>query len=396
MPGSVDRRSELLASALEDGAGVPASDEQLRRELAMVSLLVAAGRDADQWARPDDAARERMRERILAGLAEPATVDAVVTPIGSAAGPAAARRRSVVAGVQGRLLVAAAAALCLLVTLSGMSLVLARDALPGDALYGVKRSAESAELGLTFGDEPRGFKHLQFATARVDEIEALAARADGAGSGADAGRYLTALQAFDTDAAAGSRLLIETATNGGGSELAALRTWAEQQRQRLGQAGAILPFRAAGRTAGSVVLLDRVIERVSALQVRLACLAVTSGTRDDVGLLPASGVCVPAAIGPGRPNTVSPSVTGTPVAPQPGLVFPGSPAGEQPGGGLGPLDPGAIVSTPSGPAGGPSQGTTSPGELPTASTDITVPLPLPLPEITVPPLLPGLPGLQVG
>src|SRR5262249_8903376 len=150
-------------------------------ELATVSLLVSAGRQV----RAGDDARERMRARILAGLqdtpaGEPdADADAVVVPVSL---DAARRRRSVAAGVQGRLLIAAAAALCLLVALSGMSLVLARDALPGDALYGVKRSAESAELGLTFGDEPRGFKHLQFATARVDEIEAIAARTVGAPS----------------------------------------------------------------------------------------------------------------------------------------------------------------------------------------------------------------------
>ncbi|HEY3262719.1 MAG TPA: DUF5667 domain-containing protein [Pseudonocardiaceae bacterium] len=436
MPGSADRDSELFARALDggpdgrggrgepggpggpdgtggpggSGAGGPEPDERLSRELAVVSLLVAAG----QRALPDDAARDRMRERIFAGLAglagpraegvqqpgqererepglerepeQPQEVPDVVTPI-------AARRRSAVVGVQGRLLVAAAAALCVLVTLSGMSLVLARDALPGDALYGVKRSAESAELGLTFGDEPRGFKHLQFATARIDEIEALAARAGGAGSDADTGLFLTALQSFDTDAAAGSRLLLETLTNGAGGQLATLRGWAEQQRQRLGEATAAMPLGAAGRAGGSIVLLDRVIGRVSALQQRLPCSAVTSGARDDVGPLPADGQCVPAASGPAQSSPVPASVTSTTVSPgaqQPGLVVPGSPGGELPGG-IGPLDPGLT-----GPAtGGPLPDTASRSQSTTSSPPaITVPLPLPV--TSVPPLLPGLPGLEVG
>jgi hypothetical protein len=284
------------------------------------------------------------------------------------------------------------------VALSGMSLVLARDALPGDALYGVKRSAESAELGLTFGDETRGYKHLQFATARVDEIEAIAARAYGSGSGSmgEANRYLMALRAFDTDAAAGSRLLIEAATSGRGDELTALRAWAQQQRQRLDSAGVAMPVRAASRADGSITLLDKVIERAFGLQARLACLAVTSGARDDVGLLPADGACVPVGnpsasaggasdpTGPPRPQPV----------PQPSLVN-GLPSdGDQPYPPLGPLDPGTEPGLIP-PGSGSIPDTWLPGISP-SSPSSTITVPLPLPEIHIPPPVPGLPGLKVG
>jgi Domain of unknown function (DUF5667) len=389
MSGRTDMRSELLARALEDGAMAPQPDEHLRRELAVVDLLVRAG----EQVRLDDAVRDRMRRRILAGLDELNEQDAV-TPVGLAA-----RRRSAVAGVQGRLLVAAAAALCLFVALSGMSLVLARDALPGDALYGVKRSAESAELGLTFGDEPRGYKHLQFASARIDEIEAIAARAYGAGvesgSVGEANRYLMALREFDTDAVAGSRLLIETATNGRGDELTALRAWAQQQRQRLDSAGAAMPVRAASRADGSIALLDRMIERVLRLRARLACLTVTSGGRDDVGLLPADGACVPVGNTPASAGGAhdSTGVSRTQPVPPPSLVN-GSPSGGDPP--LGPLDPGGGPGmTP--PSSGSMPDTWLPGISPRPPTStITVPLPLPLPEVQVPPPVPGLPGLEVG
>jgi hypothetical protein len=387
MPVSGDRRHELLAKALDGGADVPEPDDELRRELAVVSLLVAAGRAAEQRVLPDHSARDRMRQRVLAGLDEPTPAHAA----GIAGG--AARRRffaaSAVASVPGRLPVAAAAALCLFVALSGISLVLARDALPGDILYGVKRSAESAELGLTFGDEPRGLKHLQFATSRVDEIEALTARSAGSGSspadGADP--YLSTLQDFDTDAAAGSRLLTETVTSGAGTGLVELRTWAEQQRRRLGDSKSDMPLLAAARLDGSTALLDRVIERVSALQARLACTDVTSGASDDLGLLPVSGACVPAAGQPAAPSIAPPSGTQQPSAPPSPTVVPGSPGGGQPGASTGP--PGGVQQP-----GGPAGGTTSPGASTSPTSAVTAPLPLP--EITVPPLLPGLPGLGIG
>jgi len=383
MPGSVDRRSELLARALDDGT-TDSADGQLRRELVMVSLLVRAGEPA----RPDAAARDRMRERIMAGLAAeefapssdgPATT-ATVVPMSRVR-----RMRSAAAGVQGRLLVAAAASLCLLAALSAMSLVLARDALPGDALYSVKRSAESAELGLTFGDEPRGFKHLQFATSRVDELEALAARSSP--DGGNAASFVTALQAFDTDAAAGSRLLIETATNSGGSELTVLRGWADQQRLRLDGARATMPDRAATRTNGSRDLLARVGARAAALELRLPCLTVTSGSRDEIGLLPAGGVCELAPIGPSG-QAPPPTSANRPTRPNgPVIELPAETTGAESTGPLGPFEPQPPLTTT--PVEDPS-----PGEPPPSVERETITIPLPIPPL--PSLLFDLLGLKVG
>lgn len=407
MSGHADQRSELFARALDRGTPASSVDAELRRDLALVGQLAQAG----QALGPTAVERGRMRERLLAQLSAEAPV--AQAPVTAAPPPdpgpveqraahrvvvpirRATRRRAVAAGVQGRLLVAAAAAMCLLITLSGMSLVLARDALPGDALYRFKRSAESAELGLTFGDEPRGFKHLQFATARVDEIEALTAL----GSTGDPGRFIPGLQSFDADAAAGSRLLIDAATNAGGDELSALRAWAEQQRIRLRAASAQLPARAAARTDGSAALLDRIAQRADALQLRIPCLAVTSGTRDDIGLLPSQASCVPVAPGPGGAGTgQAPANRPTGERPVPSMVV--SPqTGEQSADPLAPFEPGWSDpgwSDPEQPTGPPSTTTPGPGQPDPGST-ITVPLPLPLPEISLPPLLSGLlPGLKIG
>jgi len=122
---------------------------------------------------------------------------------------------------------------------------------------------------------------------------------------------------------------------------------------------------------------------------------VTSGVRDDVGLLPADGGCVPATSGPGGPGTGQPGANqprGTQPGLPPSLVIPGAPAGGQQTAPIGPLDPGVTDS--GGATGGPASDPASPT---TTASDITVPLPLPLPEISVPPLLPELlPGLEVG
>ncbi|MGH4001580.1 MAG: DUF5667 domain-containing protein, partial [Pseudonocardiaceae bacterium] len=129
---------------------------------------------------------------------------------------------------------AAAAALCLLMSLSGMSVLLSRDALPGDALYAFKRSAESAELGFTFGDQPKALKHLQFASARVSEIETMAEQADATGNwAAGQEKFLRALDDFDSDTTAGARLLTTLASHGRTNILSPLRSWAEQQETRL-------------------------------------------------------------------------------------------------------------------------------------------------------------------
>src|SRR5215470_3717153 len=313
--------SERFARAVEGGPVEPDLDESLRRELELVDALREVGRSTQL----DEATRHRMRRRALAGLDPQLETADGAADLRPETGHGAAERRPEIAegaaerqpeivpeprrlarakaaGVRGRLLVAAAAALCLLLSLSAMSLLMARDALPGDALYGVKRSAESAELGFTFGVESRGFKHLQFATARLDELEALAA--GGAGPATDAGPYGEVLEGFDADAAAGSRLLIEAATRGNGSLLGALHDWAEQQSQRIQTAAPALPEPASGRAAESGELLRRIAERAALLRVRTRCLAVTSGGADDIGLLPADGPCEPvntAPAGPGAP-----------------------------------------------------------------------------------------------
>ncbi|MGH3880858.1 MAG: DUF5667 domain-containing protein, partial [Actinophytocola sp.] len=301
--------------------------------------------------------------------------------------------RRAVSGARARFAVAAVAVLALVGSLTGMSLLLARDALPGDALYGVKRTAEAAELGLTFGDEGRALKHLEFASARVGEIETLARRYPDRDS-APVGGYLTALTDFDNDAAAGSRQLVALATRSEGRLLTDLSSWAGQQSSRLRDVSAQLPAAARNRQSASLALLDKITSRSAALSERLDCYQITSGSVDDVGALPATGVCEPP---PGsRPNPNAPGgsepgdVSVQPTVPPSGAEQPDS---GRPGQQLPPL-PSVARTVPGVPGGeGPSPDSTN---TPPPSGDSSIDVPLPLPGVTVPPLLPGLPGISLG
>ncbi|MGH3913062.1 MAG: DUF5667 domain-containing protein [Pseudonocardiaceae bacterium] len=304
------------------------TDPAFDRELAIVAALRHAGATVTG---PNAFERDRMRQRIMAEFPAVAR-DNARRSIASHRAPG--RWRVIPEEARGRLLVAAAAALCLFMSLSGMSVLLARDALPGDALYTFKRSAESTQLGLTFGDEPKAFTHLEFANARVSEIEALADQADTAGTwSANQDRLLQALDDFELDTTAGARLLTTVATEGQSNVLTPLRGWVEQQETRLESIRGALPLPASTRLDSTFELLDRVMARVTALDERADCSTISSGSHDDLGWLPARGRCEPA-VPNGVPPTVLPpqddALPGTNPAdgPVPGLLVPpsGAPA----------------------------------------------------------------------
>lgn len=393
-------------------AGRPARSDLVEFSHDERALVAMLGGLADATA-PDRTERARIRSRVLAGLSEavpekttsPVTAKPrLVRPPGSRSGrasrpprgPRSEDDRPRPTSARGRFAIAAVAVLCLVFALGGMSLLLSRDALPGDALYGIKRTAEAASLGLTFGDEQKALKHLEFATARVNEMETLAQRY-GPGD-APVGGYLSALTDFDTDASAGSRQLIALTTRQDGSMLSTLSSWAHQQQGRLTAITTRLPDAAQVREASSLALVTAIADRADALSARLPCGQITSGNADAIGALPAAGACEPAddptSGTPGGPTTApnpyssaNPSITTTP---QP---TPGQPGrSSQPG--SAPTMPGAPIVT------APTDGTQPPGDggtdaPPTTTTPVLV-LPLPLPPINLGPLLPGLPGLRLG
>jgi len=205
---------------------VLADDHFTAAELALVSALVAAAPVLD----PSALARARMQVRVLAGAgivdAAARGSDGVVVDLGRR--PSRTVRTPL--GMRARFLVAAAAALCLVVALSGISLLLSRDALPGDALYSLKRAGENTRLELTFGDTDRGLRHLDYASRRVDEVVALLERGSGP---IDSAITLGLIQAFDAQTIAGSTRLTSSGVAGDATTLKSLFSWAQGQSSRL-------------------------------------------------------------------------------------------------------------------------------------------------------------------
>ncbi|MDQ3905401.1 MAG: DUF5667 domain-containing protein [Actinomycetota bacterium] len=308
---------EAFARAVDSGMR-DVSDLTLQRELTITAALCQVGVSVG----PTEQERDRMRRRVMAEFSS------VVHEGNSPVLPMrmASRQRWIPDQTRGRLVVAAAAALCLLMSLSGMSLLLSRDAVPGDALYSFKRTAESAELGLTFGDQPKALKHLEFASARINEIEIMAEQADSAGNwSAGQGKFLRALDDFDSDATAGARLLTGLALSGQPTSLAALRSWAEQQKTRLATVRAALALPTSARVDSSLALLDRIITRASALSNRSSCVTVTTGARDDLGLIPARDACKPVPVDGTSATAPLLDVPAVPQPSQPPAVTPPNP-----------------------------------------------------------------------
>ncbi|WP_187218537.1 DUF5667 domain-containing protein [Actinokineospora xionganensis] len=409
-PRSPQGRHERDARAGQSRAELPGFTDD---DLAVVDLLSAM----TPLTAPSGDARARMRAKVLAGLAEPAPTTHGPRPVRPTRAGRAPRGRSSESapsirpesarpgsGARGRFAVAAIAVLALVFSLAGMSLLLARDALPGDTLYAIKRTGEAAALGLTFGDEEKAFKHLQFATARITEIETLTQRYPNPAD-APVGGYLSALRDFDNDASAGSRQLIALATGGDGTQLETLRSWADIQGGRLDALGPRLPSAAAISQDASVALLERIEARATALTARMACYQITSGAIDDIGAMPATAACERRADadllptpGTQADNDNAPS-TDAPNAPSVGTAVPPPPAQPstpgQPEPGAPPLTtPPPLVTVPP-ILGGPTN-TTPPETITSAAPTVSLPLPLPLPTIAVAPLLPGLPGVQLG
>jgi len=257
--------------------------------------------------------------------------------------------------------------------------VLSRSALPGDPLYGVKRAGESTALGLTFGDQEKARKHLEFATNRITELGELAAEDAGVAD------YRTAYDDFAADLRAGVAQMSAAATSdGGGTQaLSDVQLWARNQAARL--AAQPLPADAAPVFGDVRDLLGKVQERTSGLVARMNCYQITTGTSDELGPLPATGECTqkpaPAAgdrptapVAPSSQDGTSPTATGTQLPPSDAAATPGIPV---PTGGV---TPPPVFGQPS---------TTSRPPAPTTTTSQP-------PLISLPPLLPGLPPIIIG
>ncbi|HVL84974.1 MAG TPA: DUF5667 domain-containing protein [Pseudonocardia sp.] len=407
-PATKARAKQRLMALARQQAAEPAPQE-LTAPLTPVADLLAAARPADAPGTPDTEVTARIEPVTEPDVAEDTGPGRVVaaeetgTPRARRAGrhqmpsrPAgrgrAGRTPAARGGLRRRAAVVASAAMLMVVALATAGVVASRDALPGDALYGVKRMAESAGLALTFDDEAKARRQLELAALRLDEVEALLGR--GQVATADPQLVRATIREFDDATSAGSRMLLGDEAQDDAAELATLRGWAAEQSARLSELRSVLPVPLVADAEGSIALLDRLLGRTDALAERSSCSEVTSESVDDLGPLPADGVCAPrAATGPGDEDEDA----GEPGADPAGRSGPGTEqrndvtATDAPEPGL--LGGGADGVTGEDGAPSSSSSTAPSGSVPTSPSPSRAPL---LPPITLPPLLPGMPGLTIG
>jgi hypothetical protein len=437
MSSGHDGDDELFARVWEqrDGEGRPVRpgpgagvDPELARVLGVADALRSAGRatpgpDADASARmraavlaeitggsatdtatdaPTDAPRERTRVLRSAGGAaatrEPGRAGAGSRrPAGRGSSRPADRRPARAASRRPatRLLSSFVTGACAVLLLGALTVLLSRGALPGEMLYGIKRASESAELGLTSGQEAKGLKHLDFAAIRLEEVSGLVERsgttAAGAGgpvaAGLDADRtalVLDNLRSFDEQARTGSRLILPLAAQPTGPSPAELAEWARSQSARLDTLSPSLDESGRTAAAGSQQMLQRIAQRAAVLDGPEPC--ATGGASDDLGPLP-SGECeqatdevTPAPVVPTETTTSTTSSTTTTTT----TTTKTTSRSEE-------------SSTRERDADSSDAPSESREERTSQPDPVQVPLPVPLlPQIDVPPLLPGLPGLSLG
>ena len=163
------------------------------------------------------------------------------------------------------------------------------DAMPGDTLYKVKRSAEQAQLALAGSDVSRGQLNLEFARKRLAEAGAL---------GNNPTRLDPVLDDMDAGMREGTRLLTTAAVDRGEvAALQAVQQFARDQQPILGNLANRLDGPAKVRATESMDLLTRINERASGLQNTVKCPELQVPT-DELGALPV--VCGNAAPPPTR------------------------------------------------------------------------------------------------
>jgi len=233
------RRAEVFARAL-DGHAAP-TDARLQALLDTAARLAAV---------PLVQPREQFRDSLRARLMEAAAAELTARPVTTPETPPAPGRHAVVtdnprAARRRRRLVALATGMVLIGGGAGVAAA-SEQALPGEVLYPVKRSLESAGVVFARGDAAEGRALLERASTRLDEVETLSASlaADGSRSnGAGTAGLQAALTDFATDASTGgSRLLQSYSQTGDPADLRALRDFAADSHRVLsGLAGTLPP-----------------------------------------------------------------------------------------------------------------------------------------------------------
>ncbi|MFC0503664.1 DUF5667 domain-containing protein [Micromonospora costi] len=282
------RRAERFAQLLDEANGGRRHHVRSRIDDQLAPLVAVGQRLAAE--RPTVEVDPEFRTGLRAMLLATAEREGLGTPAAAtAAGPAGQRattgsgRGSLLPAVtarraraRGAILVGVAAGA---IAVSGISAA-SENAVPGDALYGMKRSTERAQLALASSDSSRGQLFLDFARTRLGEAAELRGDHDG---------YSAVLDDMDADTRQGVRLLTTAAVQrADAAGLDAVNTFVAGQRRAVNDllAGAARDDR--DRTRESLALLDAVRERSDALRAAIGCDLPVPVASDTLGPTPAS------------------------------------------------------------------------------------------------------------
>ncbi|MEW2430413.1 DUF5667 domain-containing protein [Micromonospora sp. NPDC047644] len=271
------RRAERFAQLLDEANG--ARRHHVRSQVdGQLAPLVAVGQrlSVDPPAvEVDQDFRTGLRAMLLAtaereglGSTPAAVSEPTATTTRGRLLPAVTARR---ARARGAILVGIAAGA---IAVSGISAA-SENALPGDALYGMKRSTERAQLALASSDISRGQLFLDFARTRVGEAAKL--RGDRIG-------FSAVLDDMDADSRQGVRLLTSAAVQRAEpGSLDTLNTFVSSQRRAVRGLldGSTRVDRE--RTQRSLVLLDSIRERSDDLRAAIACGLPAPTASDALG-----------------------------------------------------------------------------------------------------------------
>jgi hypothetical protein len=280
------RRAERFAQLLDEANGGrrhhvrSAVDDDLAELVAVGHRVSALQRSVDVQVDPEF--RVGLRAMLVAAAEREsmgavgdgqATIDLEAFRAAAQAGPrptrSARRLRT-----RGAIIVGVA---CGAIAVSGMSAA-SENAVPGDALYGVKRSTERAQLALASSDLTKGQLFLDFASTRVEEARELGDEKSG---------FSRVLDDMDANTTQGVRLLTTTAIQRRDpAALDAIAAFLERQRAAVSDITAKSTGTELARANVSQDLLARVQQRVADLRESLKCDKGTSPRIDAIGPLP--------------------------------------------------------------------------------------------------------------
>jgi hypothetical protein len=265
------RRAESFSRALE-GHLQPA-DDQLQRLVDTASRLSAV-----PLVEPREEFHTALRERLIQAAAVELPAQAAAAASATETTPEPGRSRPAHAKVtdtpnaarRRRRLVAVATALVLVGGGTGVAAA-SEQALPGDMLYPVKRTLESAQVSLAQSPGGEGHALLERASTRLYEANSLGFQEDLSEAHLDA--VESALGDFARDAShGGSKLLDAYSTSGESQDIRTLRDFTRQSQETLSDLSRTLPPESRPSlmaAAETVVGLDDMARR--------ACPGCTSG-----------------------------------------------------------------------------------------------------------------------